>query len=267
MDSLTIDVKIMRDYHVHTYLCKHAYHEMEEYVEAALERGITEMCFTDHIPLPGGFDPGHRMEPDQIELYLELVETCRRKYKEISIFTGIEADYIDGSEEYLEGFFKKYSFDMVIMAIHFIKKWPPDQWVFKFDFPGKTIKECYSDYFEAMNRGISTGFFDVVGHLDLIKQPDYPILETNRDDIEMIFDNVLKQNMAIEINTSGFRRAVAEPYPSLDIIELAVARGIPISMGSDAHLPDHMGCRFKEVQKKIAAFKGLKMKMLTPKTL
>ncbi|HBC88850.1 MAG TPA: histidinol phosphate phosphatase, partial [Lentisphaeria bacterium] len=36
------------DYHVHTYLCKHASGRPEEYVKAAIRSGISEIGFSDH---------------------------------------------------------------------------------------------------------------------------------------------------------------------------------------------------------------------------
>ena len=72
----------MRDYHLHTTLCKHASGEMEEYVEAAIERGITEISFTEHAPLPEGEDPDHRMAPEEVEFYLEQIAILNRKYRD-----------------------------------------------------------------------------------------------------------------------------------------------------------------------------------------
>ncbi len=217
----------MRDYHIHTKLCGHAYREMEEYVETAIDRGFTEICFTDHIPFPDSYDRAHRMGMDDLGFYLEEVERLKGTFPGITILTGIEADYMDRYRDYLAEFFKEYSFDLVIMAIHFIDHWPDGNWTFKYDFPDRTMKEIYHDYFTFMNRGLETGFFDVLAHMDLIKRPGYPVLKTNRDDVEMILGTLKKQNMAIEINTSGFRREIAEPYPALEVIELAADMVFP----------------------------------------
>ncbi len=256
----------MRDYHIHTKLCKHAYGEMEEYVEAAIEKGFDEICFTDHIPFPDNFDISHRMDPEDIEPYLEWIDDCRSKYPEISILKGLEADYLEQFEDYLGEFLQKYSFDLVIMAIHFVEKWPAGNWVFHYDFPDKTFKEIYGEYLGTINQGVNSGLFDVVGHLDLVKRVGHRVMETNGDDMETLFDSVLKQGMGIEINTSGFRRVIAEPYPSFEVVEAAANRGIPITLGSDAHLPEQVGHEFPQVMKKISGFQKLKIS-LPPKAL
>ncbi|MCP4221547.1 MAG: histidinol-phosphatase HisJ [bacterium] len=245
----------MHDYHIHTSLCKHAHGRMEEYVEAAIDMGLTEMCFTDHIPMQGSFDSDHRMSLEELDIYLETTEELRRSYPEISILCGIEADYIEGYERYLEDFLKQYSFDIVIMSVHFIAGWPDGNWVFHFDFPHRTYKEIYHDYLDAMLKGIETGLFDIVGHLDLIKREGRPLLKTNREDVEKIFDAAFQQGMAIEINTSGLRKNIGEIFPAPDIIKGVVKRGIPMTMTSDAHLPKDVGYRFREIRKQVPAFK------------
>ncbi len=42
---------------------------MADYVSTAINLGLEEICFTDHVPLPGGFDPTHRMQPEELPGY------------------------------------------------------------------------------------------------------------------------------------------------------------------------------------------------------
>ena len=249
----------MRDYHLHTTLCKHASGEMEEYVEAAIERGITEISFTEHAPLPEGEDPDHRMAPEEVEFYLEQIAILNRKYREISILYGIEIDYVEGFESYFEDFISSYHFDLVIMSVHLIKKWSDQQWVFNYEYTEETLPRLYGDYFDAVLRGIKTGLFDVVGHLDLIKRPGYPALYINHRKIGNILDAVKKQGMSLELNTSGLRKPINETYPSLDIVKLAVKRDIPHTLASDAHRPEHVGYRFDWLLNRLFQFPGIKL--------
>ncbi|GAI15240.1 unnamed protein product, partial [marine sediment metagenome] len=39
------------DYHLHTTLCNHAYGEMEDYVEHAINIGLEEIGFAEHMPV------------------------------------------------------------------------------------------------------------------------------------------------------------------------------------------------------------------------
>jgi histidinol-phosphatase (PHP family) len=249
----------MRDYHLHTSLCKHATGEMDEYVEAAIERGITEICFTEHAPLPEGEDSEHRMEPGEVESYLEQIVILNRKYREISILAGIEVDYVVGFEDYFEDFISSYYFDLVIMSVHLIKKWSDQQWVFDYEYSAETLPQQYNDYFDAVLRGVKTGLFDVVGHLDLIKRPGYPALYINHRKVGNILDAVKKQGMCVELNTSGLRKPINETYPSLDIVKLAVKRDIPLTLASDAHRPEHVGYQFDWLVNRLFQFPNIKL--------
>jgi histidinol-phosphatase (PHP family) len=251
--------RTMQDYHLHTSLCKHAVGEMEEYVETAIENGISEICFSDHIPLPGGFDMEHRMSPGDMESYFEKISILKRRFREISILVGIEADYIEGYEEYLEGFLSTYPLDLVIMSIHFLRRWPPGQWVFDFEYTKKTIRQKYKDYLNVMIKGIRTGLFDIVGHLDLIKRRGFSLLNNNPNEVRQVLDAVSQQNMSIEVNLSGLWKPINDLYPSLDILEMVVAKGIPLVMSSDAHSPEYVGACFDEILNHLFNYKGIKM--------
>lgn len=250
----------MNDYHVHTALCKHATGEMEEYVVAAIQNGIAEMCFTEHMPLPNGFDSEHRMEPKEMEYYLEQIAVLNRKYhRDIHILTGIEAEYIEGIEDYIKDFLDSYKFDVVIMGVHFIEKWRNGQWVFDFEYTEDDIQKKYRDYFRAVVKGIQTGLFDVVGHMDIVKRPGLAPMRFNRREIQKVLETIKSENMALELNTSGLRKVIEETYPSMSIINQAVKMDIPIVFGSDAHKPEDVGYHFDDIINRIFQFPNLRL--------
>ncbi len=246
------------DYHIHTKLCKHAEGEMEAYVERAIEKGLGEIAFTDHIPLPDQFDIAHRMELHELDWYLERISKLKKQYPEIIIKAGIEADYYEGFEPFLDKLLSSRPFDIVIMSVHFIKGWDNGNWAFKYDFPGKSIKQIYSEYLNAVMKGIKTGLFDVVGHLDLIKSSGHPLLETNIKEVEMILKLVNEMNMAVELNTSGLRKKIGEVYPNLSFLPLLDTNNIAVTMGSDAHKPEDTGFYFDEILVKLSEFRNIR---------
>ncbi|HID39054.1 MAG TPA: histidinol-phosphatase HisJ family protein [Calditrichaeota bacterium] len=243
--------RIIADYHLHTKRCKHAKGEMYEYVEAAMAKGIKKIAFTDHIPLPNRFDIAHRMAESELEDYVREIEILRDKYPDIEILCGIEADFYDGFEPYLQQIFSRFSFDLILMSVHFVKGWPKNNWAFSFHFPHRSLKEVYSDYLQAVMRGIKTGLFDVVSHLDLIKVPDQSLLEHNREEVEKILDLCRRFHVAVELNTSGLRKEIGQVYPDLSFLPLIKVAGVSICLGSDAHAPQQVGYRFDEIEQEI----------------
>ena len=94
-----------------------------------------------------------------------------------------------------------------------------------------------------------SGYFDIVGHLDLIKVFKF----LPKKDIKSIAQNSLKaikkSGMTIEINQAGFRKPIKEQYPSISILELAFELDIPITFGSDAHSVEQVGYKYDSVIK------------------
>ena len=235
---------------------------MEEFVLQAIKNGMSEIAFTDHIPLPNQFDLAHRMSEDEAEQYFEEIERLRIKYKEINIIRGIEADFYDGFEEYIKKFKDRYSVELVLLSVHFIKGWPKNNWAFSYYFPDRPLSQVYSDYLQAVLRGIKTGLFDVVAHLDLIKTPDFPILHTNSKEVEDILSEAKHYDMAIELNTSGLRKEINEMYPDYNLLPLLNNTGNEIVFGSDAHKPEQVGFYFNELKEIVKSYPNLSIRKL-----
>jgi histidinol-phosphatase (PHP family) len=239
------------DYHVHTKLCRHAHGEIQQYLEQAIQSGLTEICFTDHIPLPADFDQAHRMTLQQMDQYIAAIERARTAFPELTILTGIEADYYRGFEKYLDKFLSNYEFDLVIMSVHFVKHWADGNWVFDYHFPEKTIAEIYSEYLAELSKGIKTGLFDIIGHIDIIKKKGHSLLQHVPEQVAETFQLLKKYNMTVEINTSGLSKDAQECYPGYDWLPELKRLDLPVSVGSDAHAPEQVGRGFREIYAQI----------------
>ena len=241
----------MHDYHMHSHFCRHATGSLEQYARAAVARGINEICFTPHLPLPG-FRPGFlndrlRMGSEDFPRYLEELERTRALVPALTILSGVEADYMEGKEEYVERFLSANAFDFVLMSVHFIRDWPEDQFVFDYDRDPRPLERIYEDYLAAVRKGIETGLYDCVAHFDLIKKPGRPLLATHRAEVEEIIRSCAARGMSAEINTSGARKEIGETYPSHEIVTLMSRLGCALTPGSDAHAPSQVGLGLEAV--------------------
>ena len=87
---------IKANYHAHTWRCQHAYDTEREYIEAAIEMGIKEFGFSDHVPCPfrDGYVSGIRMTMEQAPEYVASIRNLAAEYKnDIKIYVGFEAEY------------------------------------------------------------------------------------------------------------------------------------------------------------------------------
>lgn len=238
-------MKIESDYHLHTSYCGHATGGMRQYVEAAIQAGLSEIGFSDHAPAADGWDPAHRMPIGDFDRYTREVLDLRAAYPEIRIRLGIEADIYPGFEKNLETLVSAFPVEYVLGSVHFIDGLPvfskeelplnPDQ-----------IRNFIGTYFDRLACGVASRLFHAVGHLDVVKW-NFPEHQNLIEDHSAgLLAAVKKADMAIELNTSGLRKRPLEMYPSDRILSEACRLGIPVIPGSDAHSPEQVGSHFSE---------------------
>ncbi len=239
--------KIRVDLHNHTTLCNHATGSVEEYVKRAIELGVDEYGFACHAPM--NFDPKYRMKLEERAIYELWVNEVKEKYKDkIKILLGYEVDYLKGYmlDEILDA-----KVDYLIGSVHFLQNkndmWGFDNPEFIGVYENIDIEKIWEDYFNTIKEMAKTNYFDIVGHLDLIKVFKF----LPKKDIRLIAKDALKEikksNMVLEINPAGLRKPIGEPYPSKELLEEAFALDIPITFGSDAHSVEQVGFGYETV--------------------
>ena len=158
------------DYHLHTPLCQHATGSPSDYARAALAKGITEIGFADHNPMPEPFDDW-RMGLDELPKYFESVEEARRQCPECVIRLGLECDYIPGYEWWIEKLAGMAEWDYLIGSVHYIAPgWAVDHPRLIGRFTERPVAEIWELYWKAYEACIRSGLFDFVAHPDLVKK-------------------------------------------------------------------------------------------------
>ena len=237
------------DIHNHTTLCNHATGTKEEYIKKAIELNIDVYGFSDHAPM--NFDKKYRMDMLQKINYENNILSLKEKYKnEIDILLGYEVDFMS-NHNFIEKDILNSQVDYLIGSIHFLNQngnnWGFDNPEFIGMYKNQNIDKIWEDYFNAIEAMAKIGYFDIVGHLDLIKVFKY----LPNKDIKSIalksLKAIKKSNMVIEVNSAGLRKPIKEQYPSNSLLELAYELEIPITFGSDAHSVDQVGFEYDKV--------------------
>ena len=238
-------MKIIGDYHMHTPLCGHAVGLPSEYAEHALKIGLKEIGFSDHAPLLSHVDPKITMNKEQLPLYLNMIEDARERCaKKLRITIGIEADFLPGFEGETQKLLKSYAFDFVIGSVHFIRRWGFDDPAEREQWSNQDINQVYRDYYELLRGSAKSQMFDVMAHVDLVKKfGNKPSVDMS-DEIKKNAKVFKDSGMVVEINTSGLRKPCKEIYPSLASLKIYCKTGVPLTFGSDAHVPVHVGKDF-----------------------
>ena len=114
------------DYHMHTTLCNHATGTMEAYVERAIDAGVAEMGFSEHMPVMP--EPHLAMTLDDLPVYIDRVRRLQDVYGgRITIRLGAEMDMDLTRADEIAGILDRYPFDYVIGSVHYLDGWPFDQ--------------------------------------------------------------------------------------------------------------------------------------------
>ncbi|MGB8354727.1 MAG: histidinol-phosphatase HisJ family protein [Chthoniobacteraceae bacterium] len=232
------------DYHLHTPLCHHAEGSPADYAKVAIGRGLDEIGFSDHNPMPTQFDDW-RMSIGDLPLYLDMVQAAREQYPALPIRIGLECDFIAGQETWIERLAGKTDWDYLIGSVHYIANgWAVDdpKWIGR--FTDRPVDEIWTMYWKAYEQCIRSGLFDFVAHPDLVKKFGFKPEGDLRKYYEPSIAAAAEKKVAIEINTAGLRKPVNELYPSREFLEMAFAADIPLLINSDAHAPEEVGADF-----------------------
>jgi histidinol-phosphatase (PHP family) len=244
---------------------------MEDVISDAIQMGMNEICFTDHVDYgikrdyddPRGIEyrSGGPGEPERMEminvdycLFEATIRELRYCYVDrISIKMGLEFGMQTHTIPQYEALFTKYPFDFIILSVHQIED--KEFWTQEFQ-RGRTQQEYNERYYEEILALVKQYHnYSVLGHMDLINRYDkagyYPF-ERIRPLITEILKTVIADGKGIEVNTSSYRYGLPDLTPSRDILRLyRELGGTIITIGSDSHKKEHLGFRIQEVKQEL----------------
>lgn len=245
--------------HTHTTFCD-GKNTIEELCQAAWEQGLSILGFSAHAPLPpkSGIHTDWHMEQDKLEAYVEAVQTAKKAWEgRLTIYVGLEIDYIEGLCGPADHRFDAYNVDYRIGSVHYITK-PDLSYYFTVDGPASEwqegVQELFSGdyeaaahaYWNAIKGMLQQGGFDIVGHIDLVKK-NHPSWWENKTPIsykkavQEVVQLLNNNPMVVEVNTGALNRGTMnETYPSEEILKELLRYSIPVTINADAHSTSHL---------------------------
>ncbi len=260
MAELNLDRFRGMDCHIHPDFSIDARGNIEEFVQKAINLGLSRICFTTHIDL----DPnrisadryirvdGHLrlVSKDLVEIYRERVFSLKRKYADqIEIIYGFELSYEPHFEDDIKEFLEFARPEFTIGSIHSVdgmeitsrRSVPVAARVFK---PHEFVER----YYEKIVALARSGLFSVIGHIDGYKKylsrwwGLYALERTELEVLPRVASALAEAGAKFEINSSAYKRGLCAPYPSAAVSKILTVSGVEIgSVGSDAHRPRDLG--------------------------
>ena len=246
------------DGHVHTSLCRHAVGSMEEYVLAAIGKGLKKIIFLEHMEEGIEYFSRTWLTEDEFDLYFEEGTRLQKRYDgRIEIELGVEVGYNPECVDILLHRLKKRQWDRIGLSHHFCRLEGHAEHLNLLSSQKSNIRillendpdELLSRYFDTLAAAVQQVPADVLCHLDagLRHCPDLELSRHHHEQIDSLLGLVKEHEMMLEINTSGYKHRNT-PYPPPSVISRAMALGIKLTAGSDAHAPKDVGRCFDRLE-------------------
>jgi histidinol-phosphatase (PHP family) len=238
---------VIADYHMHLRNDReeivHDTHAVDPFVETAQAAGVDEIGFTEHVyyfrNTRSLWSVPYQTERCVYDLdpYVDAVVGARDRGLPVKL--GLEVDYVPGREDETRELLAPYPWDYLLGSVHFIDGLGVDGEPRLLDAVG--VEETWQRYFETLAAAARSGLFDSLSHPDLVK-----IFGERAESFDYgdVADAIAESGVAIEVSTAGLRKPVGELYPHPDLLAACRSRGVPITMGSDAHVPALVGRDF-----------------------
>jgi histidinol-phosphatase (PHP family) len=217
---------------------------VEPFVERARERGVDEICFTEHVyyfrQTRGIWFLPYHTERCVYDLddYCGAVLEARRRGLPVKL--GLEVDYVAGRQDELAELVSAYPWDLILGSVHEVLDIVVDQ------APGvwaeRPVEDIWRDYVSHVTELAASGHVDVLAHPDLAKiYGNRPPARVLGELHEQLASAAGKADVAVEVSTAGLRKPVAELYPDGALLDACLRHGVPITTASDAHEPALVG--------------------------
>lgn len=254
MTASIIDTAI--DGHIHTSLCHHAQGTMEEYVRSAIERGLKKLIFLEHLEAEIKYFETTWLTDEDFDLYFQEGRRLREKYKDkIEVGLGVEVGYNPEQVNQIHDRLAMHQWDRIAVSYHFLRSGDrhlnlvssKQANIMALDKLG--VEKVITAYFKDLRKAVLELPGNVLCHFDAVLRHHPHLQSLNGYDylIDELLDAVAQKNMAVEVNTSGYKIR-NEPFPSLPLLRKVTRRGIPLVAGSDAHLPQQVGRYFDRLE-------------------
>ncbi len=241
-------MSIKWDTHIHTKYSEDSDALLSDMIDKATSLGLDGICITDHMDYDFSEDELYVFDWDDYESDIQKMKLI----SPIKVLTGVECG-LQSTESVIAkniALRAKKSQDYMIGSIHLVDHKDPYYASF---WEGKDPDSCIKRYFESMYTNLQAFHdFDSLGHLDYIVRyapSDYHYEPMFFIDIwEEILRMLIRYDIALEVNTSGFKKEgrCQNPHQAI-LFRYKEMGGELITIGSDAHDPKYIGYQYNQV--------------------
>lgn len=222
---------------------------MEDYVKAAIGRGLRELIFLEHFEAGINYSDQSWLDLADFSYYWQEGCRLRSAYSgQIRVGIGLEVGYNPKEIAAINEMINAHPWDRIGLSYHFLdldgRHWNmlSRRQVNLTTFATHGPEQVVDLYLAGISRALDEIPAQVVCHLDAVLRhlPGMVLTHAHQHKFIKLLAKIKGQGMALEINTSGYPIR-GEAFPRGSIIARAIELGIPLLAGSDAHRPEDVG--------------------------
>ncbi len=237
------------DLHIHSNNSFDAESPVDEICEAALAENLSVIAITDHCEAPfinKGDDCEFGSFDRQIPQSINDVDNARKKYSsKLKILRGLELGEPMHDPAQTARALDYGDFDFILASVHNLRGM--DDFYFM-DYENCDFNRLLSDYFDELAETAGFEHFDSLAHLTYPLRYIFehtgsmPDLSGFSNQIDNIFNILIKNNKALEINVSGLYKPMNVTLPDVELVKrFHDLGGKYITIGTDSHTAKTVG--------------------------
>jgi histidinol-phosphatase (PHP family) len=235
------------DCHIHTNYSDDGRASMEEVVLRAAELGLRGVTITDHVDFT--YPDADFLYAFDFDSYYNEYLNLREKYAgTVDLLIGLEIGVGPRAGAAVDKIMSAYPLDFVIGSVHDVEGRELHKPEAMAGLDKRAAYEKYLVYLLDSLKAVQA--VRVAGHLDFVSRyGPFADPSLKYGDFAGAIDDILKllidSGRGLEINTSGYRYGIDNPYPQPEILRRYKRLGGEIvTVGSDAHYARDIGKDF-----------------------
>ena len=238
----------LADYHVHSSCSFDAKDRMADMAKSELAKGITEVCFTDHVDF--GDQQTMQIGPERFQLpksqVKQFIEAMEKAPEGIDIKLGLELGEGNHDPARAKRVYAMPEYDFILGSLHNLKG-EKDFYYLKYE-SYEQCWELYDRYLDELIDLAHINCFDCMAHIGyclryMHKQGFDAAVTTERfgRKVDVLLHTLIENGKGIELNVSdlvegGREDPLLQPVPGVDVLRrYRELGGDIITVGSDAH--------------------------------
>ena len=249
----------LADYHLHSSCSFDADDRMAAMARAELKRGVTEICFTDHVDF--GMQETMQIGPERFQLprsqVRQFIEAMEKAPEGIDIRLGLELGEGNHDPARARRVYAMPEYDFILGSLHNLRDEPDF-----YDIKYQSLDQCWElceRYLDELIELAGINCFDCMAHIGyclryMHKQGFDAVIGMDRfgGRLDLLLHTLIENGKGIELNvadlvTEGRPEALGLTFPVLDVLRrYRELGGDIVTVGSDSHSVKTAGLGVRE---------------------